>query len=148
MEQFLSTAQLLGVSGQTVLAFAVLTWLIVKHFICDFVLQSAYQATYKGVYGHPAGLIHIGIHGLGSAPLFLLSAMIAPTLLAAVIALELLAHYHIDWVKQGLGARMGWTPEDRAFWIAMGADQFLHHATYVAMTLVVVASANASASGV
>ena len=43
-----------------------------KHFLCDFVLQSAYQYRNKGIYGHPGGILHAGLHGLGSLPAVLI----------------------------------------------------------------------------
>ena len=37
---------------------AVLVVLQIKHFICDYPLQTAYQLRNKGTYGHPGGIIH------------------------------------------------------------------------------------------
>lgn len=133
------TSSLFSLDEQTLLTLGVISWLVIKHFLCDFVLQTTYQAENKGIYGHPAGLTHVAIHGLGSAPLLAMDAL-PPGLVAAVIAVELVVHYHIDWFKQGLGTRMGWTPDDQAYWIAFGADQFLHYLTYLGMTLVLASS--------
>jgi hypothetical protein len=33
-----------------------------KHAVADFYLQTAYQYSNKGKYGHPGGIIHAGIH--------------------------------------------------------------------------------------
>ena len=44
-------------------------------------------------------------------------------------AFDGLAHYHIDYIKQKLN--YGLTPNDRKFWIWLGADQALHYLTYV-----------------
>ena len=63
-----------------VAAFALLE---TKHLIADFFLQSAYQLTHKGIYGHPGGLLHAAIHACGSSPVFLLiapSATVIPVL--------------------------------------------------------------------
>lgn len=124
----------LMLESQTLLAFAILSWLIFKHFFCDFVLQTLYQADNKGRYGHPGGLVHVGIHGLGSAPLIAF-APIDAALIVGVIAVEIVVHYHIDWMKQVVSRLNKWTPADHAFWIALGFDQLLHYSTYVAMTL-------------
>ncbi len=113
-------------------ALLLITWLILKHFLCDFVFQSEFQLKHKGQYGHSGGLTHMAIHGAGSAPLFFLTSAHF-SLVAAVIIAELAIHYHVDWAKQQLGARLGWTPNRPAFWIAIGADQLAHQATYVAM---------------
>ena len=86
---------------------ALLTLLLlqVKHFICDFVTQTQYQLRYKGIYGHPAGLVHAGLHAIGSAIVLvglgvatLLPASI--TLLIVLLAAEFVLHYHIDWGKE------------------------------------------------
>ena len=67
----------------------------------------------------------------------------ARLLLAAAIALgEFAVHYHIDWLKEQVIHRNGWTAHDRGFWCALGADQFVHGLTYLALVaLLVMASA-------
>ena len=64
-------------------------------------------------------------------------------LLAAAIALgEFAVHYHIDWLKEQVTHRNGWTAHDRGFWFALGTDQFVHGLTYLALVaLLVMASA-------
>jgi hypothetical protein len=47
------------------LAIAGLTLLQIKHFICDFVLQTSRHVQFKGIYGHPAGVEHSAIHAIG-----------------------------------------------------------------------------------
>jgi hypothetical protein len=38
----------------------------VKHLVCDFPLQRAYQYKNKGIYGHPGGVLHAWIHAVGT----------------------------------------------------------------------------------
>lgn len=40
--------------------------LFTKHFIIDFPLQTKYQWSNKGIYGHPGGILHAGLHGIGT----------------------------------------------------------------------------------
>lgn len=128
---------ILGLSAQTELALALAALLLTKHFICDFALQTNWQALNKGVYGHPGGLAHAGGHG--AASWLILLALGAPASLAiGVAATETLFHYHVDWAKARLTDTLGWTPQDRGFWIALGADQFVHALTYVVMTAYVL----------
>ncbi|MCX5497558.1 DUF3307 domain-containing protein [Kaistia dalseonensis] len=116
---------------------AALAVLQVKHLICDFFLQSSNQIENKGTYGHPGGLIHAGIHAIGSLAVFLIYPV--PILTAIVILIaEFLAHYHIDWLKNVIGRHYGWTPRDKQYWWAMGADQFLHQITYLIMVAVLM----------
>lgn len=59
----------------------VLVWLLVKHFICDFPLQATpWMYRNKGTYLHPGGLVHAGIHWIGTS--IVLSFFISP--LAAI----------------------------------------------------------------
>ena len=46
--------------GQKRVYVASLVLFEVKHFLCDFVLQTAYLYRNKGIYGHRAGFIHAG----------------------------------------------------------------------------------------
>jgi hypothetical protein len=118
----------------TFAALAALAIFQIKHVICDFFLQTANQLQNKGRYGHPDGLVHAGIHVLGSIPVFLvLPATFSVAL--AVLALEFVLHYHIDWLKNEITSRRDWQIQDRQYWWAMGLDQFAHQMTYLGMTL-------------
>ena len=105
-----------------------------KHLAADYLLQTDYVLANRRHYGHPGGLLHVALHGIGSILVFL----IFPTpwvALLLIVAAELIAHYHIDWAKDGLMHRFGWSAKDRGFWVAAGTDQALHQATYLGMAL-------------
>lgn len=108
---------------------------VIKHFVCDFLFQTNWQAANKGRYGHPASFAHSGQHALGS--LVVLYGL-APGLYAAMVAGETFLHYHLDWLKDGITKRAGWTVKDHAFWIALGFDQMMHHLTYVGIVAILV----------
>lgn len=114
-------------NGPLVIAALLLT----KHFVCDFMLQSPYQLLNKGNYGHPGGLLHAGIHGVATA-LVLSITPLAWTIIAAVAAVEFVLHYHIDWSKEQIVARMR-NRNGSAFWAVFGFDQLLHQLTYIAI---------------
>src|SRR5438105_10779954 len=78
-------------SPATTLLLTCLALFEVKHFVCDFVLQTAYLYRNKGIYGHPAGFIHAGLHAVGSLPAIVLFAP-APGLLALILAGDFLVH--------------------------------------------------------
>jgi Protein of unknown function (DUF3307) len=109
-----------------------------KHAVADFYLQGTYQYINEGHYGHPGGILHSAIH-VALTPLVYL--LIAPTLLLALIigASEFLLHYHIDWLKEQIAHRNGWTAQDRSFWIALGADQLVRGLNYLVIVAVLVA---------
>lgn len=122
-------------------------WLLillqVKHFVCDFPLQGPYQYLNKGTYGHPGGLLHALIHGIGTAVVFLIFYGTiaynteAMSVLLAVIWVEMVIHYHIDWVKMNLNKTLGWGPTTHEqFWWLLGLDQLLHQLTYLGMITV------------
>jgi len=109
-----------------------LALLQIKHFICDFVLQTIRHVQFKGIYGHPAGLEHSGIHVVGSVPCLWLVGASWPAI-AAIAAAEFAIHYHQDWFKERVVKRNKWTFTDHQYWIALGADQLVHQLTYIAM---------------
>jgi len=115
----------------------VFTILQIKHFICDYPLQTLYQLKNKGKYGHPGGILHSGLHVIGTLSAFI---AVTPTLAlgAAIVGGEFLVHYHTDWAKDNFMRHAGYTPTDHAFWIAIGADQLVHHLTYIVIAGVLV----------
>lgn len=104
--------------------------LLIKHLVFDFFLQTAYQYKNKGIYGHPGGILHAGLHAFGTSFLFLY-VYPGAALAAQILVSEFIVHYHIDWTKEQVVKRMRLTTEDAAFWWALGVDQFLHGATYI-----------------
>jgi hypothetical protein len=112
--------------------------LLFKHLVFDFFLQTSYQYRNKGIYGHPGGILHAGLHAFGTTPVFL---WIAPSLQLALAIMvgEFVVHYHIDWTKEQFVKRLQLTPDHAQFWGALGVDQFLHGATYVAIVALLTA---------
>ena len=108
----------------------------VKHFVIDFICQTQYQWSNKGKYGHPGGILHAGLHGAGTAACLLAFAWEDILFLAL---LDALFHYHIDWAKMNLNARMGWTATtSEYFWWLLGLDQLLHMMTYIVIIGLVI----------
>lgn len=119
------------------LALLLLILLQVKHFLFDFVFQNLYQLKNKGIYGHPGGFVHAGLHGLGTA-VILLSLSFAWPLVLNIVVLEFLFHYHLDWSKEMLLKRLN--PSGKAegtlFWRLIGLDQLLHQLSYLVIVAV------------
>ncbi len=103
--------------------------LFIKHFICDFPLQtSPWMYRNKGIYLHPGGITHAAVHGVGA--LLVLTPFVGVTALKFAL-LDMLIHYHIDWAKMNIGKRYNLRPDNSNwFWILLGFDQFLHQLTY------------------
>ena len=106
-----------------------------KHFLVDFPLQRPYQYLNKGTYGHPGGLEHALLHGLGTATFLFFFA--PPGLALVLIAAEMLFHYHLDWAKMRINAAKGWGPTTHEeFWWLLGLDQALHQVSYVVIAAI------------
>jgi len=109
----------------------------IKHFLCDFVLQTYDQIRFKGKYLHPAGLLHAGLHMVGSIPalliLFVPSFSGAALPIAVLIVAEFLIHYHTDWAKAKLDGWLRLNDQSSLYWAIFGGDQVVHQLTYVGM---------------
>ena len=68
-------------------ALAAVAVLLVKHAVADFYLQTPYQYLNKGIYGHPGGLLHSGIHVV-LTPLVYLVLVPGSLLVAGAIAVS------------------------------------------------------------
>jgi hypothetical protein len=118
------------VSRSVQLILLVILILQIKHFLCDYVLQTEYQYSNKGIYGHPGGIIHAGLHALTGMAAFL---VVRPSLALgfAIVVGEFIVHYHIDWTKEQILKRRQWAFPQSQFWWVFGADQALHEMTYL-----------------
>ena len=104
----------------------------IKHFLCDFAFQTSGQIRNKGVYLHPAGLSHAGLHMIGSIPALLVLSR-APIPLTVLLIAELLFHYHTDWAKVKLDSHLWLNEQNSLYWIIFGSDQLIHQLTYLGM---------------
>ncbi len=110
--------------------------LFTKHFIVDFPLQHRYQYSNKGTYGHPGGILHAVLHSVGTYLFFVWFAPMAAVYLALI---DGVIHYHVDWAKMKLNAKLGYGPTTHEqFWWLLGFDQWLHAVTYVGLISLVV----------
>jgi len=109
--------------------FVALFLLFLKHFICDFPLQAnPWIYRNKGTYMHPGGIVHAGLHALGT---LLVLAPFIGSISIMYAAIDMLVHYHIDWAKMNISKRYDLQPNNsERFWILLGFDQWLHNVTY------------------
>jgi hypothetical protein len=106
-----------------------------KHFLVDFPLQTKFQYSNKGTYGHPGGILHASLHGLGT---FICIYWYAPVAAIYLALADMFVHYHIDWAKMKLNSKLGWSPTTHEqFWWLLGLDQYLHAVTYVAFVALI-----------
>ena len=102
----------------------------VKHFICDGPLQTRAMVEAKGYYGRPLGLLHAFIHAAGTWLVLAAFGFAAPLVLLLGL-LDLAVHYHVDFSKESVVRKAGWTPSQAPFWWALSADQTAHQLTYL-----------------
>lgn len=109
--------------------FEALFLLFVKHFVCDFPLQtSPWMYRNKGIYLHLGGITHSAIHALGT---WLVLVFFIGQHAWLYALLDFIVHYHIDWAKLQLNKRYSLRPDNSNwFWILLGFDQLAHHITY------------------
>lgn len=102
----------------------------VKHWVCDFVLQSQLMIEEKGTYGKLYGVQHSVIHGIGTLVIgFAFFRHIEAVVFVSVF--DALMHYHIDYFKENFIKYKNITKENSSWWVILGADQMLHTLTYV-----------------
>jgi len=104
----------------------------IKHFFCDFLLQTSDMIKNKGTYGASGGIDHAMTHAIGTFVVLVPFFVFLPDLRWITVYMALtdgFIHYHVDWAKYQLSA--GLTPADRKFWVWFGLDQALHYLTYI-----------------
>jgi Protein of unknown function (DUF3307) len=112
--------------------FMLVAALQAKHVICDGPLQTLEMVQAKSHYLRLKGVAHAALHGIGSFLVLLLFGF-DPITAAITSGLELVTHYHIDYIKENAVKYFGWTTTDGPFWWTLALDQALHHFTYLVM---------------
>ena len=107
----------------------------IKHWYADFVIQTYAQTVHKGIYRDPIGISHTLDHVWTSVVVLTLFSLIvhplSPIVIALVIAVEAILHYHIDYIKVHYGCKDNTKP---LYWNQFGQDQLAHQLTYIGMT--------------
>lgn len=123
----------------------------VKHLLADGPLQTDYQAANKGVFLHPAGFSHAGVHVAGTAICLLVwmaatSTALPVAMIALLLAVEFVAHYLIDWSKCYVDRKGAWAEatvdadgravlmiKNKYYFFSFLTDQTCHSLTYVGL---------------
>lgn len=107
-----------------------------KHFICDFMLQSDWMALNKGKpgkEGYNALFSHTIIHATGT---LLIVLVYAPSLWWLGLV-DLFVHSAIDRLKGILTLKRSWGTKDTMFWWVFGIDQELHNFTHMVYIVII-----------
>lgn len=116
------------------IAVGLMVALLLKHFICDFLLQTGGIAMKKHNYRNLESYAHSAFHVLGVMMVLGCFGLASYWFLAFLTGV---IHYSIDWAKGNLNDKLELTPTDTHFWWLLGADQLLHGLTYCAMVGVI-----------
>lgn len=105
--------------------FILLALFQVKHFICDYPLQTQYmlQKANKEKWFLPL-LSHAFIHALGT---FIVVSVFSVELAFLLSVSDLFFHFIIDRIKASPNIGNRWGIDKPYFWWALGADQMAHH---------------------
>jgi hypothetical protein len=125
------------VQSATTLVLSALAIFQLKHFACDFLLQTPRQIRAKGNYGQLAGLEHAGLHAVTSLPALLMLTR-SPAVMVTTIVCEFLVHYHVDWSKARIDRWKNFSETSTAYWGVFGFDQLLHQMTYLTIVFVLL----------
>lgn len=103
--------------------------LFTKHFIIDFINQTNEEVESKGKYLEILGMWHSIKHGIATMIIMVPFCGFYWAIVAGLI--DYILHYHIDYFKMRIGKSMNLNPSNKAFWIIIGLDQYLHTLTYM-----------------
>lgn len=112
--------------------FAIL--MLLKYFICEYILQTAEMTMSKYRYGSLNSLVHIAHHAFGTLVILLVYNV---SLIQSIFLtlLEAFLHYHIDYIHIRYGAK---SYRDKHYWQWLGAEQFLHQLTVILIMALLV----------
>lgn len=112
----------------------------IKHYTCDFLLQTDWMALNKGLPGkdgYRALFSHTGIHAVGT---FLIVLVFAPSLWW-LGPLDFVIHSIIDRTKGVYTLKANLKHTDTLFWWTFGLDQEAHNFTHMAYIVLIVVNA-------
>jgi len=101
-----------------------------KHFVCDFLLQTEWMALNKGkpgIEGYKALIPHVAIHSIGSLIIVL---AFAPTPWWLSV-LDFFIHGFIDRIKGIVSHNKKIKADKTVFWWLFGLDQEMHNLTHM-----------------
>ncbi len=121
--------------------FEILTLYIafrIKHFMCDFILQTDWMALTKGLpgkEGYKALFSHTLIHASGT---LLVVLVLAPAFWWLAVV-DFVIHSLIDRLKGVVTIHENLTVKDTMFWWLFGLDQEAHNFTHLGYIIIIVA---------
>ena len=124
--------------------FTLLVLFQLKHFVCDYPLQTQYMLGKMQATGWIQPLAaHAAVHAIGT---FIITIIVfnpayyldTVTLAVTLAIVDFIVHFMVDRIKASpkLGGRFN--PTQPYFWWALGADQMAHHLTHYLFIAIIV----------
>ncbi len=112
-----------------VLIFKLLIIFQIKHYLADYLLQTEYMlGKFKAKDWEMPLLTHAGVHGLMTCAI--VWYFVGWQLAIFMAVLDVIVHFTVDRVKASPFMFGRYQPHEKMYWIAHGADQFMHHITH------------------
>lgn len=102
-------------------------FLLTKHLIFDWYLQTDEMIKRKGVLFDLVGASHSALHGVGTFISVILFVKCFNDAIFIAVA-DFIIHYVIDFIKMNFGCQ---DMRSKKFWNHIGLDQYLHQITYL-----------------
>ena len=111
----------------------------VKHFLCDYPLQTPYMlGKFKESDWVKPLSLHFFVHAVGTLVVLFLCTSLEYLFIYAM--LDYWLHFVMDRVKASPKMLGRFKPDDKYFWWALGGDQAWHHLTHYLIIYLVVTS--------
>ena len=123
---------------QAILIFQLLIVFQIKHFLADYPLQTEYMlGKFKAKDWELPLFSHAAVHGLMTFGI--VAQFLGDLRIALFMGLfDLVVHFVVDRVKASPFMFGKYKPHEKAFWLAVGGDQFMHHITHYIVIFVIV----------
>ena len=109
----------------------------IKHFLCDYPLQTQYMLKKGADRGWINPLVlHCVVHGLGTLFILVIISVFHPITVSVFVNLVLLdftSHFVIDRIKATYKSSV----DKPSFWYALGLDQMCHHLIHILILYIV-----------
>ena len=110
----------------------------IKHFVCDYPLQTQYmlKKANKEKWIKPLAL-HSGVHSAGTFIVVLFFNLKYAIIFAI---LDFILHFIVDRIKANPNIGNRWGIEKPQFWWALGLDQMAHHTINIIFVYILIGS--------
>ena len=114
----------------------ILIALQIKHFVCDYPLQSQFmlQKANKDNWVMPL-LSHSLVHSIGTFLVFMFFDLKIALILSIM---DFILHFVVDRIKASPNIGNRWSMDKPQFWWALGLDQMAHHLINILFVIILI----------